>query len=76
MTIEKAKAKLTNKNNIKLTLSPYQAKFILSLIGPTIGSLGYSIYGPLSYILKDDEAYKGDVKLGDIDSDKFLKGVE
>lgn len=47
MTVERAKARRTAKGNIKLTITERQAKLLLSLMGPTCGSLSYSIYSPL-----------------------------
>jgi hypothetical protein len=56
-TSAKPKARLTAKGNVKVTMTKRHARLITALIGPTLGSLGYDLYGVLFDIVGDPHTF-------------------
>lgn len=74
--LEKAKARLTDKGNVKLTLSKRQAMLLLTLLGSTYGSLSYSVYEPLHSVMGDysdlPDLLDGSTRFREVNADALI----
>lgn len=76
MSVKRAGVRLTEKGNVKLTLSKRQAQLIMSLLGPTYGDLSYSIFGPMADVMENPGVFESRTRLCDVCSDEVLVEVK
>ncbi len=71
MESDHAKARLTDKGNVKVTLTQRQARLIVALLAKTTGSLGYTVYKPLKDLVGnlgtfDEAMYEADINTDEV----------